>query len=266
MTGHALIFDSGVGGLSVTAEIRKLLPALQQTYIADDEFRPYGEKTDKQLRTRLPGLLWILCEAVRPDFVVIACNTASTSALTGIREALSIPVIGVVPAIKPAAQMSLSGRFAVLGTPGTVRRKYVDQLIADFAPDHDVILQGSTRLVALAEDKLAGRPVDIAAIKAQIAPIFEGGPVDTVVLACTHFPLLREELIRAAPDGVRFIDSGEAIARRVKTVLAEFTDLAPCEVEVDRALLLGPDAAPARRSAFQNFGFTRVVGLLPDAR
>ena len=262
MTGHALIFDSGVGGLSVAAEIRRLLPSLQQTYVADDEFRPYGEKTDAQLRDRLPALLWTLCAAIKPDIVVIACNTASTSALSEIREILSIPVIGVVPAIKPAAQISPSGRFAVLGTPGTVRRKYVDQLISDFAPEHDVVLQGSSQLVALAEDKLAGRPVDLLAIKKEIAPIFEAGPVDSIVLACTHFPLLKKELSAAAPQGVKFIDSGEAIARRVKTVLAQIKIFEQVRRGPDTALLIGPDAEPARKSAFQKFGFPRVVGLI----
>jgi glutamate racemase len=263
MTGHALIFDSGVGGLSVAAEIRLLLPRLQQTYIADDEFRPYGEKTDAQLRDRLPAILWTLCEAIKPDIVVIACNTASTSALSEIRAVLSIPVIGVVPAIKPAAQISPSGRFAVLGTPGTVRRKYVDQLISDFAPNHEVVLQGSSQLVALAEDKLAGRPVDPLEIKAESAPIFENGLVDRIVLACTHFPLLKDELSAAAPKRVKFIDSGEAIARRVETVLGQINRLEPARAGSDIALLIGPDAEPARKEAFHKFGFKRVVGLLP---
>jgi len=149
--GHALIFDSGVGGLSVSAEIRKALPGMQQTYAADDIFRPYGEKTEVQLKSRLPALLWTLTEAVNPDLVVIACNTASTTVLPEIRAALDVPVIGVVPAIKPAAAKSRTKTIAVLGTPGTVQRRYVDELIDDFAGDCRVILQGSVNLVDIAE-------------------------------------------------------------------------------------------------------------------
>ncbi len=264
---HALIFDSGVGGLSVSAEIRKRLPSLQQTYVADDEFRPYGNKTDAQLRTRLPGLLWTLCQTANPDLLVIACNTASTSALSEIRNALEIPVIGVVPAVKPAAQITHSKCFAVLGTPGTVRRQYVGKLIDDFAPRHDVILHGSTRLVALAEDKLAGKTVDMAAIEAEIAPIFKKGSIDTIVLACTHFPLLRDELTGAAEklgaSKVQFIDSGEAIARRVETILSNLQDIKPVHSKPDTALLIAPETSEPRIQAFHDFGFKKVIALLP---
>jgi len=259
---HALIFDSGVGGLTVSAEIRKVLPKLQQSYAADDAFRPYGSKTDAQLKARLPGLLWTLCETVRPDLAVIACNTASTATLSEIRAALDIPVIGVVPAVKPAAETTTTGRFAVLGTPGTVRREYVDNLIKNFAAGKDVVRQGSTRLVALAEDKLAGRPVDMDALTCEIAPLFARPDVDTVVLACTHFPLLKEELAAAAPKGVRWIDSGEAIARRTQSVLSDIKSLRPARLGPDIALLMGPNDDAVRRGAFQRYGFKRVASLV----
>ncbi len=260
---HALIFDSGVGGLTVSAEIRKALPELQQTYAADDVFRPYGDKTDIQLKARLPELLWTLCEATQVDLAVIACNTASTAALTEIRAALDIPVIGVVPAVKPASLKTRSGQFAVLGTPGTIRRDYVENLIKDFANDKEVVLQGSTRLVALAEDKLAGRPVDMAALSHEVAPLFSNVDVDTVVLACTHFPLLKDELAAAAPPDVLWIDSGEAIARRTVSVVKEIEGSRPTRDEPDLALLMGPNDDAARRDAFSNYGFGRVVGLMP---
>ncbi len=259
---HALIFDSGVGGLTVSAEIRKRLPALQQTYAADDEFRPYGEKTDAQLKDRLPGLLWTLSETAQVDFAVIACNTASTAALKEIRNALDIPVIGVVPAVKPAAGVTKTGRFAVLGTPGTVRREYVNNLIQDFATDKEVVLLGSTQLVALAEDKLAGRRVDLTALTREISPLFDKADVDTVVLACTHFPLLKDELAAASPPDIQWIDSGEAIARRVETVVSEIK-ARPARPGADLALLLGSDLDPERRKAFQGYGFERVVSLMP---
>lgn len=258
---HAIIFDSGVGGLTVSAEIRKRLPELQQTYAADDFFRPYGNKTDEQLKERLPGLLWTLCEAAKVDLAVIACNTASTAALNEIRAALSIPVIGVVPAVKPAAQTTRSGQFAVLGTPGTVRREYVDNLIKDFAGGKDVVLHGSTKLVALAEDKLAGRQVNMETLTREIEPLFTKVSVDTVVLACTHFPLLKDELAAAAPPGIKWIDSGQAIARRTETVVSQINDLKPMRQGPDIALLVGPNDNPNRESAFRSYGFSQIVGL-----
>jgi len=264
---HALIFDSGVGGLSVVAEIRKRLPDLQLSYVADDMFRPYGEKTEAQLKARLPGLLWELSETLLPDIVVIACNTASTTALDEIRQALDIPVIGVVPAIKPAAMMSRTKTIAVLGTPGTVKRHYVDDLINDFASDCHVILRGSVNLVDIAEKKLSGKPVDLEWIKTEIAPMFtgqHGADIDAVVLACTHFPLLRDELKACTTQTVKWIDSGEAIAKRVETVLGKLSGLKRAHIDHDLALLVGYDAEPARRRAFAQFGFKRVIALYPS--
>ncbi|WP_026942363.1 glutamate racemase [Hellea balneolensis] len=263
--GHALIFDSGVGGLSVAAEIRKRLPGLRMTYAADDVFRPYGAKTEAQLKARLPRLLWELTETAQPDLVVIACNTASTTALSEIRAAIDVPVIGVVPAIKPAAAASRTKTIAVLGTPGTVKRRYVDDLIHDFAEDCHVILQGSVNLVDIAEKKLAGESVNLAWIKTEIAPLFNGkhgADIDAVVLACTHFPLLRDELKASVTQSVQWIDSGDAIARRVETVLKKLTPK-PFEDRPDTALLVGPKTSDARIQTFNNFGFKRVVSLMP---
>lgn len=263
--GHALIFDSGVGGLSVVAEIRKRLPALRLTYVADDVFRPYGEKTEAQLKARLPRLLWELTETVEPDIIVIACNTASTSALAEIRAVVDIPVIGVVPAIKPAAKASKTKTIAVLGTPGTVKRQYVDGLIQDFASDCHVILKGSVNLVDIAEKKLSGEPVDLGWVKSEIAPMFDGrrgADIDAVVLACTHFPLLKDELGACVTQSVHWIDSGAAIAKRVDDVMASIKTLQPVQTGPEAALLIGPDTSPERQKTYHDFGFARVVGLL----
>lgn len=263
---HVLVFDSGVGGLSVVSEIRKRLPDAYLSYVADDEFRPYGSKTEPQLRARLPGLLSTLAIMLDPDALVVACNTASTTALPSIRAAVRIPVIGVVPAIKPAAEKSLTRAIGVLGTPGTVRRKYVDDLIANFAPDCHVLLQGSTRLVAEAEKKLAGHPVDMDVMREEIAPLFAGrigADVDGVVLACTHFPLLREELRAAVRQSVNWIDSGEAIARRLDAVLSDIPKGA-LPPHPETAFLIGPDTDAIRTQAFADYGFTRAIGLMRE--
>ena len=258
----ALIFDSGVGGLSVAAEIRTHLPRLGQIYVADDAFRPYGEKSITSLKARLPGLIATLSDMCRPDIIVIACNTASTTALKQIREAVSLPVVGVVPAIKPAAKDSRTHIIGVLGTPGTVRRRYVDKLIRDFASGCQVRLVGSSALVEQAERKLSGETPDPQIIRNEIAPLFEGaGQIDQVVLACTHFPLLRAEFEAMAPHRVGWIDSGAAIARRVASLIGESVNMADPAPGI--AFLIGPDAKPARRRAFAEFGFHKVIGLVP---
>lgn len=263
---HVLVFDSGVGGLSVVSEIRARAPAAYLSYVADDEFRPYGSKTESELRARLPGLLTTLVNMLDPDVIVVACNTASTTALPAIRSAVAVPVIGVVPAIKPAAESSATRAIGVLGTPGTVRRAYVDELISDFAPDCRVLLQGSTRLVAEAENKLAGHPVNMDIVREEIAPLFNGragAAVDAVVLACTHFPLLREELRAAVNQNVNWIDSGAAIARRLETVLSDIK-MRRLPTHMQTAFLIGPETDAVRAKAFAGYGFEETVGLVRE--
>ncbi len=219
-----LVFDSGMGGLTVARELRALAPKLSIDYAADSGFFPYGDKDDAALTARLPLVANALVEAARPDVFVIACNTASTLALDAVREAVSIPVIGTVPAIKPAAAFSRTGTVGLLATPGTVRRDYTAALIETFAKDCHVIMHGSVELVRLAEQQAAGEAISLEAFRAAQAPLYAlkgGDQIDTVVLACTHFPLIRGELSATAPHPVTFIDSGEAIARQTLRVLDE---------------------------------------------
>ena len=212
-----LFFDSGVGGLSVLGPSRRLLPNAPVVYAADSAGFPYGKRSEAELATRIPALLGRLVERFRPRLAVIACNTASTIALDHVRAALDIPVVGTVPAIKPAAEMSKSRVIGVLGTEATVRQPYVDDLAARFAADCTVIRHGSPELVELAEAKLAGETVEISAVRDAVAPMVEqprGAEMDVMVLACTHFPLLAEEISAAFP-GIAQVDGGPSIARRI---------------------------------------------------
>lgn len=220
--GKVLVFDSGMGGLTVAREIKALAPRVSVDYAADTGFFPYGDKSDAALRARLPDIALALVDRVKPDVFVIACNTASTLALEDVRSVLDIPVVGTVPAIKPAAAATKTGVIGLLATPGTVRRAYTAQLIADFAQDVRVVMHGSVDLVRLAERQAAGEAVSLEAFRAAQAPLFSdefGAQIDTVVLACTHFPLVRGELAATVPQAVTFIDSGEAIARQTLRVL-----------------------------------------------
>jgi glutamate racemase len=212
-----LFFDSGVGGLSVLGPTRELLPNAPIVYAADNAGFPYGKRSDADLATRVPALLRRLVEKFDPRLVVIACNTASTIALDHARAALDIPIVGTVPAIKPAAEMSKSRVIGVLGTQATVRQPYVDDLSARFAADCTVIRHGSPELVELAEEKLAGEQISVDAVRAAIAPMIEqsrGGEMDVMVLACTHFPLLADEISAAYP-AIAQVDGGPGIARRI---------------------------------------------------
>ncbi len=212
-----LFFDSGVGGLSVLGPTRALLPNAPIVYAADSAAFPYGKRTEAELATRVPALLGRLVERFRPRLAVIACNTASTIALDHARAALDIPVVGTVPAIKPAAELSKSRVIGVLGTEATVRQPYVDDLAARFAADCAVIRHGSPELVELAEAKLAGEQISVEDVRVAIAPMTEqpeGEKMDVMVLACTHFPLLAEEIAAAFP-AIAQVDGGPGIARRI---------------------------------------------------
>ena len=218
-----LFFDSGVGGLSVLGPTRELLPNAPIVYAADSAGFPYGKRSEAEIASRIPALLGRLVERFHPRLAVIACNTASTIALEHVRSALDLPVVGTVPAIKPAAEISRSRVIGVLGTEATVRQPYVDDLAERFAGDCTIVRHGSPELVELAEAKLAGEEVSIDAVRAATQPMFDtpqGELIDTVVLACTHFPLLEDEL-RAAFPKVCYVDGGTGIARRIAWLTRE---------------------------------------------
>ena len=219
---RALIFDSGLGGLTVAQKIRELTPQLELIYYADNAFFPYGNRPEQELLARVLEQLLKLSERYCPDIIVLACNTASTLVLPQLRSRIKTPIVGVVPAVKPAASVSESGVIGLLATPGTVLRQYTSELIEQFANHCEIVSVGSEELATLAEAKLLGHAASISHIKGILAP-FQQHPrasdIDTVVLACTHFPLLVPELQRAYGRPIHWLDSGQAIARRVKQLL-----------------------------------------------
>jgi len=259
-TAPLLFFDSGVGGLSVLAPTRQLLPAAPIVYAADSAGFPYGKRTEAELATRVPALLGRLVERFRPRLAVIACNTASTIALDHARAALDIPVVGTVPAIKPAAELSKSRVIGVLGTEATVRQPYVDDLAERFAADCMVIRHGSPELVELAEAKLAGEPVSIQAVHDAVAPMVlqtEGEKMDVMVLACTHFPLLADEIATAFP-AIAQVDGGPGIARRI----AFLTQGQPWPAEPYGGVAVFTGPAPAELApALAGYGFGEMRQL-----
>jgi glutamate racemase len=218
-----LVFDSGLGGLTVFRAIRREIPSADYLYLSDDARFPYGALLPNELIARVLDVIGAAMAEFAADCIVIACNTASTLVLPALRARCAhIPVVGTVPAIKPAAERTRSGLISVLATPGTVSRDYTADLIRSFASAVRVKLVGSHALAGLAERALRGESIADALISQEIQPCFaeQGGRrTDVVVLACTHYPLLLDRLEALAPWPVEWIDPAPAIARRVLQVL-----------------------------------------------
>ncbi len=219
---RVVIYDSGVGGLSIYQEIQASNPEFELIFVSDNQAYPYGTKDSGSLLERVQLVADAVVKRYQPDVLVLACNTASTVCLPQLRAALDVSVVGVVPAIKPAAALSKSKVIGLLATPATVKRAYTEQLIQDFAADVTVIRVGSSDLVNLAEAKLAEKPVDMVALADILKPITDVQELDVLVLACTHFPLLKPEieivLSNAKNAKVILIDSGAAIAKQVARI------------------------------------------------
>jgi glutamate racemase len=251
-----LFFDSGLGGLTVFREVAAARPDARYVYVADDAAFPYGDLAENTLIARV---LEVLGEAIAkhaPDLVVVACNTASMLALAELRARYAVPFVGTVPAIKPACAQSKSKRVAVLGTQGTIHREYTHALIREFAHDCKVTLVGSSRLAGFAEAQLAGEPPADAEIAAEIATCFvdaDGRRTDTVVLACTHYPLLLERFHKLAPWPVEWLDPAPAIARRVVDLVGlPQSAIAPAPAKI--VFSSGRTVTPTLTQAIGRFG------------
>ncbi|WP_159948009.1 glutamate racemase [Rhizobium sp. 18065] len=218
-----LVFDSGIGGLTVLREARLLMPERGFIYVADDAGFPYGGWEEEPLKARIVSLFSDLLAAYDPEAVIVACNTAFTLAGADLRAAFpAMRFIGTVPAVKPAAERTRSGLVSVLATPGTVKRAYTRDLIQSFASQCHVRLVGSENLARMAEAYIRGETLDDAQVLAEIAPCFvdkEGRRTDIVVLACTHYPFLANVFRRLAPWPVDWLDPAEAIARQARRMV-----------------------------------------------
>jgi glutamate racemase len=253
-----LVTDSGVGGLSVVRAIRAALPGVRIIYLADNAAFPYGKLASAVLVERLTRLAARMAADYGCDAMVVACNTASTVALDALREVLTIPVVGTVPAIKTAGAVSKTRVIGLLATEATVSGPYIQDLIAKFAADCEVVKIGSPDLAAIAEAYARGIPPDQTRLKAMLAPFFgpEAPAVDAVVLGCTHYPLLVDQLRAAGPDGVQWLDPSAAIADRLKTVLDD-KHREHAAGSGDGALFTDPATdVEAVRAFYAKFGFS----------
>ncbi len=255
--GTILYFDSGIGGLSVVKEARILLPDYRSIYVADDAAFPYGAWEETALLERMIDLFGRLIGEHGPDLIVIACNTASTLAIDVLRRTFPRQAfVGTVPAIKPAAERTVSGLVSVLATPGTVKRQYTRDLIERHAAQVHVRLVGSQNLAALAESYMRTGFVDEAAVRAEIEHCFveqDGRRTDIVVLACTHYPFLANRMRKVAPWPVDWIDTSEAIARRALDLIVRM-EPRNLSAEPDRAVFTSGRTPPELRRLAQGFG------------
>ena len=254
-----LLFDTGVGGLSVYDALRDVLPDAPVIYAADYAGIPYGEKTEAEVAARVAGLLGRMAERYQPRLACIACNTASTIALGMVREVLEIPIVGTVPAITPAAALTKTGTIALVGTQATIRQRYVDELEAQFAHGKPLLRIAAPDLVDVAEAKLRGQKVDLSPLKAVAEDLRKragGESIDTLVLACTHFPLLREEFAQVFGQDVALIDGAHGIARRIKHLIGD----GPFAQDVPNQFVVTGSATRAHglQAALSSRGFERI--------
>ena len=254
-----LVLDSGVGGLTVLREVRAFLPTQQIIYVGDDDGFPYGGWPEEALVERLVNLFSHYLKAHSIELAIVACNTASTLIMPSLRAAFDIPFVGTVPAIKPAAERTDSGLVSVLATPGTVNRRYTQTLIDKFAGDSSVNLVGSSELAKMAERYMQSRKIDVDALRREIEPCFvsrDGKRTDIVVLGCTHYPFLVNEMRKLAPWPVDWIDPSEAIAKRALHVLEETSprDVFDAQQEPDLAYLTSNTSNTSARRLLQGFG------------
>jgi glutamate racemase len=255
---RVLVFDSGLGGLTVFAETVRTRPDASFVYVADDAAFPYGALGEQALVARVMAVMAEMIARYAPDLVVIACSTASTLVLGPLRARYPLlSFVGTVPAIKPAAAASVSRLVSVLATPGTVARDYTHALVREYAGDCEVALVGSARLAGLAEDWMKGSKIDDAEIAREIAPCFverQGRRTDFIVLACTHYPLLRDHFARVAPWPVDYVDPAPAIARRVDALLGPAPASAPAGGGAPAVFTSGVAPGAALQEALRRFG------------
>lgn len=257
-----MVFDSGVGGLSVYQEVRQLLPDLHYIYAFDNVAFPYGEKSEEFIIERVLEIAGVVQRRHPLAIMVIACNTASTVSLPALRELFNFPVVGVVPAIKPAARLTANGIVGLLATRGTVQRAYTHELISRFASDCKIELLGSSELVELAEAKLRNESVPLVALKRILQPwLSMREPPDTVVLGCTHFSLLAGELMQVLPNGTRLVDSGAAIARRTAWLISTQKNLETTQEDNLAYCMALNEDTNALLPVLQGYGFKTLKKL-----
>jgi glutamate racemase len=235
------VFDSGLGGLSVVGEIRRRLPGESLVYVADSAYCPYGGRPLEEIRERSVIVARELIDR-GAKIIVVACNTASGAAIEQLRHSLALPIVGLEPAVKPAAASTRVGRIAVLATPATLKTERFHRLVDNHGAAVDVLKIPCPGFVELVESGELSGPRALQVVRDALEPAREAG-VDRVVLGCTHYPFLRHLVLEVLGDEVQVLDSGAAVARQVQRVLAQHRLLSPRNVGSLTLLTTGDPAA-----------------------
>ncbi|MGX2957266.1 glutamate racemase [Ursidibacter arcticus] len=258
-----LLYDSGMGGLTIYDAIRQSLPDAHYLYCFDNAYFPYSEKSEDSLIERAKQIVQKITQIYPLDMVVVACNTASTVVLPALREKFPFHIVGTVPAIKPAAIISQTKTIGLLATKGTVSRTYVDDLISQYASECVVEKIGTTDLVEIVEYKQQTGKVDMQRLQKVIAQWQDHPTLDTVILGCTHFPLVKQELQQLLPNVNFFIDPGNGIAKRVMTLLEnKIYQANDMEEKINQAFCTAEiDNLEVREKVMQHWGFKTLKML-----
>lgn len=226
------IFDSGVGGISVLKHIHTLLPHEDLIYLADSQYAPYGNKTAQQIAQRCLILSDDLLQK-NVKAIVVACNTATAAAINELRETFDIPIIGMEPAVKPAAAASKNKVIGVLATVGTLKSAQFAALLESYGRNVKVVTQACIGLVECIERGELDTPATKALIRQYTSPLLAEG-ADTIVLGCTHYPFVRETIRGIVGENISLIDTGAAVAKQLKRQLEE-KNLLSCDQEKAQA-------------------------------
>lgn len=214
------VFDSGVGGLSILTEIRRMLPDEDLLYLADTAYCPYGVKPVTEIRRRVLTVADYLI-GLGSKAIVVACNSACVAGLDQVREVHpEIPIIGVEPAVKPAHDLTRNGRIGVLATDMTLHGERFSLLVEKYGTDIEIYTQPAPGLVELVEEGKTDTPETEEVLRKYLKPLLEKG-VDTLVLGCTHYPFLKPLIGRIAGPNVTILDTGLAVARQTAKVLKQ---------------------------------------------
>lgn len=214
------VFDSGIGGLSVLRELQKRLPRENFVFFADQKNVPYGEKTKEELVALTKRIMQFLI-AQKSKLVVVACNTATCHAIDEMRDAFpEVPIVGVVPAIKLAAEQTKTGSIALIATPATAKSSYVSELTEKFASRAEVVRVGCFGLEDTVETGSLDSPEALTLLESYLSPL-KTKNIDQLVLGCTHYPFLKSQISEMLGPSVTLVDSGDAVARRVESLLRE---------------------------------------------
>ena len=261
---HVLAFDSGIGGLGIVRALRAQAPATRVDYLADTAVFPYGEQEDRFLISRIVTLIGEAIARHHPQVVIVACNTASTLALSALRAAYpTTPFVGCVPPIRWAARQTRTGVIGLLATRATIRRPYLTELHAQYAPGCTLLTHAAPLRAGYAEQLFRGEAVPDLLIEQEIRGLFDkpaSTQLDAIGLGCTHYTFVLDRLRALTPPDIAWLDPADAVARHACTMLQTLPASAQVQAAPDHAWFTALPENPAALTAqLPPFGYDKIA-------